>query len=133
MKTNLIVRTVMAISVLLLGTLILLGQTPEKKKLEFGAVEREAINTYYKHLLGTLAPASIDRKGFPPEIEKALSPGNKVPGQYEKQLELLPKELESKLPTPPAGYLRYKLGRHVLLVQRSDLAIADIVRDAGWK
>ena len=110
------------------------AQTPLKQQAaSFSKEERETINAFYKHLHGTLAPASMDRTGFSPGIEKALTPGGKVPLQLEKQLERLPKELEAKLSVPPPGYERYILGRHVLLVQRSNLAIGDIVRDAGWK
>jgi hypothetical protein len=134
MKPKLMIRILFALALLLLGAVAVMGQTPEKSdKVQFAAADREAVNSYYKHLLGTLAPASLDRKGFSPEIEKLLKPGEKIPLQLEKQLELLPKELESKLTLSAAGYLRYKLGRHVLLVRRTDLMIVDIIREAGWK
>ena len=62
-----------------------------------------------------------------------LKPGGKVPLQLDKELEWLPSELEKKLSQPPGGYLHYKLGRHVLIVRKSDLWIADIIKDAGLK
>jgi hypothetical protein len=101
--------------------------------VEFSAEDRVLINAYYKTRLSQLAPGSLDRKGFSPEIEKALRSGNKLPLQLEKQLVRLPRELESKLSLAAPGYEHYQLGHHVLLIQRSDLMIADIVRDAGWK
>jgi hypothetical protein len=134
MNSKLVIRIVMFIVLGVLGAVILMGQTGEKhSKAEFSKSDRDAVNDYYKHLLGTLAPASLDRKGFSPEIERALRPGAKVPLQLEKQLELLPTELEKKLSMSQPGYVFYKLGRHVLLVRRTDLMIADIIRDAGWK
>ena len=134
MSTNFVVRTLLLIALLLVATVAVMGQTAEKPaKAEFTSADREMIQNYYKHLLGTLAPASLDRKGFPPEVEKGIASGNKLPEQLEKQLQLLPKELEEKLSLPMAGYLRYKLGNHVLLVRRSDLMIADLIKNAGWK
>jgi len=134
MSTNFVVRTLLLIALLLVATVAVMGQTAEKPaKAEFTSADREMIQSYYKHLLGTLAPASLDRKGFPPEVEKGIASGNKLPEQLEKQLQLLPKELEEKLSLPMAGYLRYKLGNHVLLVRRSDPMIADIIKNAGWK
>jgi len=134
MSTKLIIRTLLVIALLLAAAVAVMGQTAEKPvKAEFTSADREAIQNYYKHLLGTLAPASLDRKGFPPEVEKGIATGNKLPEQLEKQLQLLPKELEEKLSLPLAGYLRYKLGNHVLLVRRSDLMIADLIKNAGWK
>jgi hypothetical protein len=134
MNTKMMIRTLLIIALLLAAAAVVMGQTADKPtKVEFTSADREMIQNYYKHLLGTLAPASLDRKGFPPDVEKGIAIGNKLPGQLEKQLQLLPKELENKLSLPQAGYLRYKLGNHVLMVRRSDLLIADIIKNAGWK
>ena len=134
MNTKMMIRTLLVIVLLLAAAAVVMGQTADKPaKVEFTSADREMIQNYYKHLLGTLAPATLDRKGFPPDVEKGIAIGNKLPGQLEKQLQLLPKELENKLSLPQAGYLRYKLGNHVLMVRRSDLLIADIIKNAGWK
>ena len=106
----------------------------KKEKIAFSAQDRETIHKYYKSILGNLAPGSIvDRSPFPPEIEAALVPGKQIPGNYEKRLEALPKALESQLVSNTGDLVRYKLGRHIVLVKRSNLEIVDIVRDAGWK
>jgi hypothetical protein len=134
MTTKMTLCVLLAIALMLAAASVAMGQTATKPaKVEFTSADREMIQNYYKHLLGTLAPASIDRKGFPPDVEKGIASGNKLPGQLEKQLQRLPKELEDKLSLPQAGYLRYKLGHHVLMVRRSDLMIADIIKNAGWK
>jgi hypothetical protein len=125
---------VLALAALLLAATALMGQTPDKPlKIVFTAADLKAIDAYYTHLLGEIAPGSLDRKDFSTEIEKVLKPGGKVPLQLEKNLEWLPSELEKKLVQPPGGYVHYKLGRHILILRRSDLTIADIVKNAGPK
>lgn len=133
MKPKVIVRVLLLIALLLISAAAVLGQSVNKPKAEFTAEDRATINAYFKHQLGELAPGSLDRKGFPPDIDKDLKPGKKLPLQLEKQLVRLPRDLESKLRLSPPGYEYYQLGHHVLMLQRSDLLIADIVRDAGWK
>jgi hypothetical protein len=133
MKSPWIVRIVFALGALLILSVIVLGQTASKsEQATFSQKDREAVEAYYKHLHGVLAPASIERKPLSPETEKALVPGKKIP-QFEKQLQKLPRELELKLSTPQPGFDYYVLGSHVLLVRRSDLLIGDIIRNAGWK
>ncbi len=101
-------------------------------KPTFTAKDRELIEAYYNHLIGTLAPGSVDRSGFAPEIEKALSAGSRVPMRFEKDLEPLPPKLESQLSAVASGYGRYKLGRHVLLVA-DDLTITDVLKNVALK
>jgi hypothetical protein len=126
------VLVLLALMALLLVATSNVGQSTDKP-VKFTADERKAIDSYYTHLFGETAPGSLDRKDYSVEIEKVLKPGGKVPLQLEKELEWLPEELEKKLSQPPGGYFHYKLGRHVLIVRRSDLFIADIIKDAGLK
>src|SRR5262245_44677399 len=105
-------------AILLLITSIALAQ---ETKSVFSEKDRELIEAYYNHLIGTLAPGSLDRSPFSLEIEKALVAGSHVPMRLEKDLEPLPAMLEAQLSTVTGGYGRYKLGRHVLLVKKPDL------------
>jgi hypothetical protein len=108
--------------------------TPQKAPTRvFTPAERDAIQAYYLHLMGTLAPGSINRTPFSPNIEKALATGSHMPMQLEKDLMPLPSELESKLLPLAGNYGRYKLGNHVLLVRLADLTIVDIIKNAGLK
>jgi hypothetical protein len=128
------VRTLIALAGLLILSAIVLGQTGSKSgQARFSPKDREVVEAYYKHLHGILAPASVERKPLSPEIEKAVAPGNKIPMQFEKQLQKLPRELALKLSAPQPGFDYYVLGPHVLLVRRSDLLIGDVIRNAGWK
>ena len=99
----------------------------------FSAKDREFVQAYYLHLLGTLAPGSINRSTFDPGVEKSLVAGSHVPGQFEKEMMPLPAELETKLTPLTGDYARYKLGPHVVLVKKADLTIADIMKNAGMK
>src|SRR5262249_22088148 len=99
----------------------------------FTRAERDAIQAYYLHLMGTLAPGSINRTPFSLDIEKTLTVGSHVPMQLEKDLMPLPSELESKLVPLTGDYGRYKLGNHVVLIKMADLAIVDIIKNAGLK
>jgi hypothetical protein len=97
----------------------------------FSVKERDAITAFYKHLMGTLAPGSINRTPFSPSIEKALVAGSHVPMQLEKEMMPLPNELESQLILLTGDYRRFRLGPHVLIVRTADLWIADIMKNAG--
>ena len=117
-------------AILLLITSMSLAQAKEPV---FTAKDRELIEAYYNHLIGTLAPGSLDRSQFPFGVEKALVAGSHVPMQLEKELEPLPARLESQLSQITGDYGRYKLGRHVVLVKKTDLEIADILKNVAVK
>ena len=99
----------------------------------FSPKDRELIEAYYLHVVGTLAPGSLDRSPFPLEIEKALIPGSHVPLQLEKELEPLPAKLESQLTQLTGEFGRYTLGRHVVLIRKADLTVADIMKNVAVK
>jgi hypothetical protein len=123
------------VALLLAAAVILLASTssPQESKPVFTANDRQLIEAYYKHLVGTLAPGSLDRSPFPIGVEKALVAGSHVPMQLEKDLQLLPANLESQLSVITGDYGRYKLGRHVVLMRKADLAIADILKNVAVK
>ena len=102
-------------------------------KPAFSAKDRELIETYYNHISGALAPGSLDRSAFSIGIEKALVPGSHIPMQLEKELMPLPEKLQLQLSPISGGYERYKLGRHIVLVKRADLEIADILKNIAVK
>ena len=75
----------------------------------------------------------MDRSPFPLGVEKVLVTGSHVPMQLEKTLEPLPAKLESQLTPITGDYARYTLGRHVVLIKKADLAIADILKNVAVK
>jgi hypothetical protein len=101
----------------------------EAKLPTFSAKDRQLIETYYSHVIGTLAPGSIERSPFGLGVETALAPGSHVPMQLEKDLQPLPSKLDLELSQITGEYARYTLGRHVVLVRKADLAIGDIIKN----
>ena len=118
---------------LLAAALLLLASISlaQESKPVFTPKDRELIEAYYNHLIGTLAPGSLDRTPFPLGVEKTLVVGSHVPMQLERELQPLPSKLESKLSPITGDYGRYTLGRHVVLVKKADLAIADILKNVA--
>ncbi len=90
----------------------------------------QIIESYYNLLLGTLAPGSVNRSAFPwcrERVGSELSRADAV----EKDLQPLPRSIELQLSQITGDYARYTLGRHVLLVRKSDLAIGDIIKNVA--
>src|SRR5581483_11276689 len=99
----------------------------EPKMPVFTVKDHKLIDDYYLHLAGSLAPGSIDRSDYSFGVEQSLSAGSRVPMQLEKELKPLPPKLESQLSQLTGEFGRYALGRHIVLIRKSDLAIADII------
>jgi len=134
MRTNRKIVLILAAILILAFSVALAWSAPQNAATRtFTPAERETIQAYYLHLMGTLAPGTINRAPFPPNIEKALTVGSHVPMQLERDLMPLPRELESKLVPLTGEYGRYKLGTHVLLIKMGDLTIVDIIKNAGLK
>jgi hypothetical protein len=115
---------------LMLMTTISLSQA--SKGPAFTAQDRELIEAYYKRIIGTLAPGSLDRTPLPLGVEQALVVGGHVPMSVEKDLERLPEKLESQLSQTARSNHVYKLGRHILLVTDPGV-IADILKNVAPK
>jgi hypothetical protein len=123
------------VSLLLTAALMLMATIASSQAVKpptFTAQDRELIETYYKRIIGTLAPGSLDRSPLPLGVEQALVVGSRVP-QLKSGLELLPAKLESQLSTISSDYGRYKLGRHVLLLRKDNFEIADILKNIAIK
>lgn len=97
----------------------------------FTEKDHQLIEAYYNHLVGTLAPGSLNRSPFPLGIEAALKPGSHLPMQLEKDLQPLPVKLDEQLSQITGDYGRYTLGRHVVLVRKGDLTIGDIIKNVA--
>ncbi len=124
--------------VLLFGMVVSLAWSAPQKAGEtklpvFSAKDHKLIEEYYLHLVGTLAPGSLDRSEFPLGVEQSLVAGSHVPMQLEKDLKPLPAKLESQLTAITGDYARYTLGRHVVLLRKTDLAITDIIKNVAVK
>jgi hypothetical protein len=128
----------MLIVILLFGLVATLAwsapQSRDESKMPvFTDKDHKLIDEYYLHLVGALAPGSLDRYEFPLGIEQSLAVGSRVPMQLEKDLKPLPAKLESQLSQLTGEYGRYTLGRHIVLVRKGDLTIADIIKNVAVK
>jgi len=120
------------------GMIVTLAWSDPQKEHEtklpvFSAKYHKLIEEYYLHLVGALAPGSLDRSEFPLGVEQSLVAGSHVPMQLEKDLKPLPAKLESQLTAITGDYARYTLGRHVVLVHKTDLAITDMIKNVAVK
>jgi len=131
------IALLLAVILLFAMSISLAWSAPQKsdgpKMPIFTAKDRQVIEGYYDQLLGTLAPGSLDRSAFPLGIEEALVPGSHVPMQLEKEMQPLPRKVELQLSQITGDYKRFTLGQHVVLVRKSDLAIADILKNVAVK
>ena len=127
------IALILAVILLLVFSVSLAFSAPQKSdapKLPlFSAKDHQLIEDYYNHVIGEIAPGSLNRSPFPLGIEAALAPGSHVPMQLEKDLQPLPVKLDQQLSQITGDYARYILGRHVVLVRKGDLAIGDIIKN----
>ena len=87
MRPNWKIVLILAGILLLAFSVALAWSAPQKPSAHaFAPAERDAIEAYYLHLMGTLSPGSINRTPFSPDIKKALAAGSHVPMQMEKDL-----------------------------------------------
>lgn len=115
-----------------LSSLLAQVSSAQADRPAFSEPDRAAITAYFKNVHASTAPGSIDRTDLPLAVEQSLAPGGRVPLQYEKKLQRIPEALRSQLSLISGGYEYYMLGKHVLLVRKGTLEVADIVRNAGW-
>ena len=66
-------------------------------------------------------------------FRSSIAAGGHLPRSVEKELERLPQDLETQLSSVTGGYERFKIGRHVILLKRSDLAISDVLKNIALK
>ena len=127
------IALILAVILLLVFSVSLAFSAPQKtdaaKLPTFSEKDHQLIEEYYNHVIGELAPGSLNRSPFGPGVEAALAPGSHVPMQLEKDLQPLPSKLDQQLSQLTGDYARYILGRHIVLVRKGDLAIGDIIRN----
>jgi len=76
---------------------------------------------------GHLPPGLAKREG---ELPPGLSRGDAVTPQHEAVLLPLPTELEVKLPPPPHEVIRRILGHDIVMIDKQNKKVLDVMRDA---
>lgn len=94
-----------------------------------GKGERERIQQWFREHRSGLPPGLAKREQLPPGLQRHLEKNGTLPPGLQKKVQPLPAELEQELSKLPAGYRRYVIAGHVILVEERTAKIIDIVRD----
>jgi len=96
-------------------------------KVSFSDKDSRLINDYYKLKHKRLPPGLAKKGKLPPGLEKQLKRNGKLPPGLHHRL--LPSELEQKLSPLPKGYIRFKVGGDVILLNELTKVMVDIIYD----
>ena len=101
----------------------------------FTTQEREIISGWFLSNRNGLPPGLANRESLPPGLQKQLRRNGTLPPGLQKKLTPLPYGLDSRLARLPSDYLRVIIGRDVVLLDRRNNAILDVIssviRDPG--
>ena len=97
-------------------------------KGKFHDQDIEIIRGYFGKKEG-LPPGLAKKDTLPPGLEKQLRERGTLPPGLEKRMQLLPADLEKKLPRLPERQRRVVIGRDVVLLDTEDDTILDVLED----
>lgn len=100
--------------------------------------DRVVIRDYYAKNPSSLPPGLAKRNGnLPPGLAKrggnlppGLSRGQVVTAEYQEIMLPLPRELEIRLPPPPHEVIRRIIGHDIVMIQKHNNKVLDVMRDA---
>lgn len=96
----------------------------------FSGKDKGIIIEYYKTHSSGLPPGLAKRGGkLPPGLEKHLQKNGKLPPGLQKKISPLPLELEKRLSPLPPRSERVIIGTHVIIYNRAENVILDIIKD----
>lgn len=87
--------------------------------VRFSDADRAAVQNYYKK--------SVSRNNVMPGVNLVV--GNALPSGIRG--EPLPRDLEQKLSPLPSSYVRLRVGRDIILIEKQTRMVRDILRAAG--
>lgn len=104
----------------------------------FRSEDRVIVRDFYSHNPSALPPGLAKRGGnLPPGLAKrggglppGLSRGQAISPEIEVNLLPLPRELEIKLPPPPHEVIRRIIGRDLVMIDKVNRRVLDVMRDA---
>jgi hypothetical protein len=89
--------------------------------------DRDAARNWYRAHYSHLPPGLAKRDRLPPGIERQLVVRGTLPPGLRKQMQPCPHELEAMFPPPPPNYAHVVIGGNVVLVNRLNFQIADVM------
>ncbi len=95
----------------------------------FSTQDRNIISDWFWRNRNGLPPGLANRDSLPPGLQKQLRRNGTLPPGLQKKLTPLPYALNSSLVRLPSDYLRIVIGRDVILLDRRNNSILDIISD----
>ena len=89
--------------------------------------DRDAARNWYRAHHSHLPPGLAKRDRLPPGLEAQLVVRGTLPTDLRRQMQPCPHELEAMFPPPPPNYAHVVIGGNVVLVNRLNFQIADVL------
>ena len=93
----------------------------------FTTQERDIISDWFWSNRNGLPPGLAKRDSLPPGLQKQLQRNGTLPPGLQKKLTPLPYALDSRLVKLPSDYLRVVIGRDIILLDRRNNSILDVI------
>jgi hypothetical protein len=89
--------------------------------------DRDAARGWYRDHHSHLPPGLAKRDRLPPGLQSKLVVRGTLPTGLQKKMQPCPRELEVMLPPPPPNYAHVVIGGNLVLVNRVNFQIADVL------
>jgi hypothetical protein len=89
--------------------------------------DRESARGWYDEHQNDLPPGLAKKDQLPPGLEKQLVRRGTLPPGLQKRLQLVPVDLERRLPPPPPECAHVLIGGHIVLLNRRTNVVVDLV------
>ena len=89
--------------------------------------DRDAARGWYRDHYSHLPPGLAKHDRLPPGLERQLVVRGTLPPGLQKKMQPCPRELEVMLPPPPPNYAHVVIGGNLVLVNRVNFQIADVL------
>jgi Ni/Co efflux regulator RcnB len=93
----------------------------------YGDHERDAMRGWYAAHHDHLPPGLRDRDHLPPGLERQLVVRGVLPVELRGRMHPCPPDLERQLPPPPPDCAHVLIGGHVVLMNRANFQVVDIL------
>ena len=90
--------------------------------------DRDAARGWYRDHSSHLPPGLAKRDRLPPGLQSQLVVRGTLPPGLQKKMQPCPRELEVMLPPPPPNYAHVVIGGNLVLVNRVNFQIADVLQ-----
>jgi len=98
----------------------------DRRGYGFAGHDRDEIRGWYGQNYRHLPPGLAKKDRLPPGLERRLVVRGEFPPELERQVYVVPVDLDRRLPPPPPDCERVMVGGHIVLRNRSSRVIIDI-------